>query len=422
MLNRKGSYRCRRIEAQSKGDVDGPLACSLALGLVAAEARMCIAARQAAGTLPLIGATDDAELQQLRADHLTRLQESANFLLGGPEKRTGAHDPQHALQKRGGLADQWYMDDGDIMCHPILVPSYLREFDVANAKVEAERNPLKTEVIYCVNDLDAAPPERRIHDVQIMVTVSTVTAGSVTHGVVVGSRQFIADQLLSKADVIRAMHERVQHCQDPQTELALLRGSLEVSRINHILRVHGHTILEEQSAAAVFDEIGQRSLERLFPGFTEDSMTQATLSGGQSGIGYKKARDTAAPAHLGALIAAKPRMQAMIQDAFWAQSTSWRLASPRSSKQPPPLVSAHSTATSKQRRSCMFRRRLRRQTKLSSKQLARRHKHDSDGQRTSHLKKKTVTTWTSQRTGRAVQVGDSKRSSHGCLTRLDWDA
>ena len=138
--------------------------------------------------------------------------------------------------------------------------------------------------------------------------------------------------------------------------------------------------------------IGQRSLERLFPGFTEDSMTQATLSGGQSGIGYKKARDTAAPAHLGALIAAKPRMQAMIQDAFWAQSTSWRLASPRSSKQPPPLVSAHSTATSKQRRSCMFRRRLRRQTKLSSKQLARRHKHDSDGQRTSHLKKKTVTT------------------------------
>ena len=34
-------------------------------------------------------------------------------------------------------------------------------------------------------------------------------------------RQFIADQLLAKADVIRAMHERVQLCQDPQTEFAL---------------------------------------------------------------------------------------------------------------------------------------------------------------------------------------------------------
>ena len=51
--------------------------------------------------------------------------------------------------------------------------------------------------------------------------------------------RFIADQLLAKADVIRAMHGRVQLCQDLQTEFALLRESLGVSRINHILRVYG---------------------------------------------------------------------------------------------------------------------------------------------------------------------------------------
>ena len=39
-------------------------------------------------------------------------RESVNVQLGGPEKLTGAHDPQHALQKSGGLTDQWYMDDG----------------------------------------------------------------------------------------------------------------------------------------------------------------------------------------------------------------------------------------------------------------------------------------------------------------------
>ena len=33
------------------------------------------------------------------------------------------------------LADVWYTDDGDILCHPILVPTYSLEFDVANAKV-----------------------------------------------------------------------------------------------------------------------------------------------------------------------------------------------------------------------------------------------------------------------------------------------
>ena len=78
---------------------------------MASEARGIAAARQAAGTLPWIGVKDSAEEQRLQADPTARLQESANFQLGGPEELTGAHDPHHALQKNGGLADQWYMDD-----------------------------------------------------------------------------------------------------------------------------------------------------------------------------------------------------------------------------------------------------------------------------------------------------------------------
>ena len=59
---------------------------------------------------------------------------------------------------------------------------------------------------------------------------------------------------------------------------ALLRESLGVSRINHILCVHGHEIFNEEEAPQSFDEFGQRSLDRLFPGFTEDSAEQAALS------------------------------------------------------------------------------------------------------------------------------------------------
>ena len=76
--------------------------------------------------------------------------------------------------------------------------------------------------------------------------------------------------------------------------------------------------LEDQSAAAVHDEIGQWSLERLLPGFTEDSVTEATLSASQSRIGFKRAQDIAAPAHLGALIAGNPRIHGMIRDAVFA--------------------------------------------------------------------------------------------------------
>ena len=51
--------------------------------------------------------------------------------------------------------------------------------------------------------------------------------------------------------------------------------------MNHVFGVHGHMIMEEESAART------GSLERFFPGFTEDSREQATLSADQSGIGCK---------------------------------------------------------------------------------------------------------------------------------------
>ena len=148
-LNRKDSRQCRRIEVQSKETLMAPLECSLVLGMVAAEARGSIAARQTAGILPWIGVNDSAEEQRLQADHAVRLQESAYFQLGGPAKLASAHDPRHALHKNGWLADQWCVDDGDIMCHPILVLPFR-----PNARVGAERNPLKTEVIHYMNDLD----------------------------------------------------------------------------------------------------------------------------------------------------------------------------------------------------------------------------------------------------------------------------
>ena len=102
------------------------------------------------------------------------------FLVGWAEKLTGACDPRHALQENGGLADFWYIDVGDILCHSILVSSYLHEFDDANDKVGAVRNLHKTEVIHCVTDLDAAPFEWKIDEVRLHASVSTVAAGSNT--------------------------------------------------------------------------------------------------------------------------------------------------------------------------------------------------------------------------------------------------
>ena len=75
-----------------------------------------------------------------------------------------------SLQKNGGLADLWYMDDGDIVRHPILVPFHLHEFDVANAQSWSGAEPTETGCCHLLRE-------------------------SIPLGVAVGTRQFVTDQL-----------------------------------------------------------------------------------------------------------------------------------------------------------------------------------------------------------------------------------
>ena len=135
------------------------------------------------------------------------------------------------------------MDDGDIMCHPIVVPCYLEESDKANAKVGAERNPLKTRHLLRRQPGLGAIRIRPTH------------------------RQSRRHSGHAPAGQLR---------QDQQTEFALVRESLESQPCqSHIACPRPHFFFRND------DEAGRRSLERLFPSLTDDSITQATISAGQ---------------------------------------------------------------------------------------------------------------------------------------------
>ena len=55
--------------------------------------------------------------------------------------------------------------------------------------------------------------------------------------------------------------------------------------------------------------LDKRSFARLFPGFTDDSAQQATLSVGQPGMELYKSVDVARPAHLRALIVVRDKIR-----------------------------------------------------------------------------------------------------------------
>ena len=82
-------------------------------------------------------------------------------------------------------------------------------------------------------------------------------------------------QVTRNKDVLKAMRERTQVCQGPDTEFVLARESLGVRRANRIQRLHGHTMLELEPF----------ELERSRPGMTEEGHIQASHGASEAGLG-----------------------------------------------------------------------------------------------------------------------------------------
>ena len=102
-----------------------------------------VAGHQAAGIVPWVGAHSVENVQRVHGEHRSRMHLLKNFRLGSPEKLTGANDPRHALQEHGGLADFWYLDDCDILCHPVLVLPFLQAFDTTDPETGCRKKSTK---------------------------------------------------------------------------------------------------------------------------------------------------------------------------------------------------------------------------------------------------------------------------------------
>ena len=125
-------------------------------------------------------------------------------------------DPEHDIQAWGGVADFWYVDDGDILCQPQLVHQYLCSYDRQDAAVGGVRNRTKSEVIQYVNaeELEAHAEEWQVEAVRALATVSTAVESGLTLGIATGSIDAIERQLQQKVSLILNLHilqESIKH-------------------------------------------------------------------------------------------------------------------------------------------------------------------------------------------------------------------
>ena len=318
-VEQEGVAPTTKDRGAEQGDVDGSVECSVTLGGVAADTRSAVHAKQRNGELPwtvpsqeeAAHAAEEFDQRGARVATWKALEPSQRREPGSQQRIITS--PAHEIQSGGGLLDIWYLDDGDILCDVGLVHTYLTCFDAENPKVGGDRNVAKTEVIYYASQaqMQENADQWHLEEIRALATVRTASDPGLTLGVAIGPAEAIEQQLQRKVQVIRAMQERVAVVQDVQTEHMLNHESLGVGRVNHILRVHGHRMAQENGALAAFDTCTKAEMDRLCPKLTEESHEQASLSTAAGGLGWRRASDIARAANLSALVMARPFVRSM---------------------------------------------------------------------------------------------------------------
>ena len=318
----------RKDRGAEQGDVDGPLECGITAAQALKRTRRRLHEAQCQGLLPWTGPPQDPTVgQQAVADFESRKRRSGEWSALPPHRRREAEgagpiipDPSHEVQRHGGVVDWDYLDDDDFLIAPPLVPTLLRIIDEEMALIGASRNRAKTEVLYFASAEALAEHDAawELEFVKTQAAVSLADEGALTLGVAIGPDHVVATQVDQKAQVVRAVHQRTEVCSDAQTEHVISRQSLGVCRVNHILRVHGHDLLEAGDSLQQFDSAAELAMDRLFPGTTAEGLRQAALAAPKGGLGWRWAADVARPANLAAMLAAGPLIRAMARDASFA--------------------------------------------------------------------------------------------------------
>ena len=237
--------------------------------------------------------------------------------------RVAAHASEAVRAAGGWVWDVWYMDDGQVVVPATHAHLYLTAFDEAAGPCGASRvadgvaKTVVREVVAACHSAVVSPgPSPTGSWVTEYIRASAVVAETATGvasykvlGVEAGPGA-ATEQFRATLQKVREMHGQLAQLGDARAELVLQRVSLDVCRINHLLRARAPEI--DPGLLAEFDQLQRHTISATLGGDIGDqAWAQAQLGVCAGGLGVRSAKRTAGPAHAASAAQARTTVLAL---------------------------------------------------------------------------------------------------------------
>ena len=211
--------------------------------------------------------------------------------------------------------DEWYIDDGQLVCAPAALDPWLRAFDSEIARIGATRGSgteVKSTVrLICPEGREAEFEGWATQYVRSTCKVLSNNAPAVALGATIGSTADVKESFGKVCDKVLRKREAISSLGSSAAELVLTRRCADVGNVNYWLRCYGDVLRHEP--ASRFDKDLRAAVEESLCGKLSDTAWwQGGIGVAKGGLGLRSAQDMALPAFVSSRVASRPMVAHML--------------------------------------------------------------------------------------------------------------
>ena len=220
---------------------------------------------------------------------------------------------RHGARRK--VCDEWYIDDGQLICAPEIFDPWLRIFDEELARIGATRgsgDSVKSVArLVCPDDRAADFDGWASEYVRRTCRVQEPNSPAKALGAVIGCDSEIQSSAAAACAKVSTKRAAIASLDDAAAELVLTRRCADVGNVNYWLRCYGDKLRGE--FACKFDVDLRVALEECLGGPLPDTAwCQASVGVAQGGLGLRRAEQVALPSFIASRVASRP----MVSDMF----------------------------------------------------------------------------------------------------------